>query len=95
METKEISRVLFKLLAQTVDVKVNNPWKYEDNLCFCEEKEETQRHLHSCHKFEIDYGENIFEYENLYLGTTKEKTKIARVFEKKVKFRKRMRKESM
>ena len=76
METKEISRILFNMLAQTVDMKVNNPWKYKDNLCFCEERDETQRHLYSCPKIEINDEENIVDYEKLYLGKTKEKTKI-------------------
>ena len=83
------------MLAQAVDVKVNNPWKYDDNLCFCEEKEETQIHLSSCKKLETDDDKNSVEYEKLYLGNNKEKTEIAKKFEKKVKFRNKMRKESM
>ena len=49
----------------------------------------------TCHKIETDDEENIVDYEKLYLGTTEEKTEIAKVFEKSVKFRNKMRKESM
>ena len=51
--------------------------------------------MYSCHKIETDDEENIVDYEKLYLGTTKEKTKNAKVFGGKLKLRNKMRKESM
>ena len=48
-----LSKVIFSLRSQTLDIKTWQPWKYFDNLCvLCELKEETISHFLSCNSYE-------------------------------------------
>ena len=92
VETTKLSKLIHNLHAQTIDVKENNPWNYEDNLCICEEKAETQLHIFSCNSLKsgVEDSEIGLNYSDLFFGTNKEKVKIAFMFETQLKIRKRI-----
>ena len=67
-KTMKLSKLTHNLWAQTIHIKEHSPWLYLDNLCVCEVKTETQRHIFYCdvlkYKNEMTF-ENL-KYNNLY-----------------------------
>ena len=58
----ELSKVIFKARSNTLDVKINKRWKYEDVMCIgCQVKEESGEELMNCES----YGEIGEETENI------------------------------
>ena len=58
----ELSKVIFKARSNTLDVKMNKRWKYEDVMCIgCQVREESGEELLNCES----YGENGEEKENI------------------------------
>ena len=90
VERPRLSKLFHNLIAQTIDIKENNPWNYNDNLCICEEYPEKQSHIFSCDslKSECEMSENGLNYTDLFFGTVEEKYRIAFIFENRLKKRK-------
>ena len=92
VETNKLSKMIFNLLAQTADVKANNPWNYENNLCVCQENEETQKHFYLCSKIDPNIDDKKVEYEQIFVGENEDKLHIAKTFVRKFKWRDELRK---
>ena len=90
VERPNLSKLIHNLIAQTIDIKENNPWNYMDNLCICEENSEKQSHIFSCESLKcvFEIGESGLEYTDLFFGTLEEKLEVAVIFEKRLKKRK-------
>ena len=52
----ELSKIIFKIRSQTLDIKQWQPWKYQNYLCVkCEKYTETMDHFVNCE----EYGDKI------------------------------------
>ena len=49
----QITKIIFSIRSKTLDIKVWNEWKYEDNVCVaCNLHEETIEHFLCCRAYE-------------------------------------------
>ena len=52
----ELSKIIFKICSQTLDIKQWQPWKYQNDFCVkCEKYTETMDHFVNCE----EYGDKI------------------------------------
>ena len=83
---------IFKARSKTLDLKLQNKWKYEDLLCSgCHENEESGDEIFSCKSF----GENDekITYKWFYSETLDEQVSAAKMMMIKMKIRKTLRDE--
>ena len=80
-----VAKFIFKARSQTLDIKMQKKWKYEDKLCIgCNTKEETGEEILSC----IHFGkEQSLKYDMFYSESSSDMIKVANCMIKKLKMR--------
>ena len=79
------SKVIFSTRARTLDIKEDNAWKYEKNLCaMCYEEIETMEHFVNC----VRYGESFDgNGTNIYDENSDQQFLIGQVIRKRCRIR--------
>ena len=94
--TTSLSKFIYNLYTESVDTKINQHWKYEDNLCICGIKAETQNHILNCIK--LTNGNELLYINltsnNLFDGDIDEKTNVAIMMKEKLSIRNKLLKEA-
>ena len=75
-----LTRVIFSIRSKTLNIKVWNPWKYENLFCLQCDEIETMDHFVSCQK----YGEAIdMNWEDINESNTEKQIKIGEFVQKR------------
>ena len=83
-----LSKTIFSVRAGTLDLKVLNEWKYENNKCvMCEIEPENIDHFMNC--MEYGHGRKIIDWKEIYLDDVNIQVSV----DKEVKRRQFIRKE--
>ena len=80
-----LSKIIFKIRSQTLDIKDWQPWKYQNNLCVkCEKWPETMDHFVNC----LDYGDQIdLNWREINQNEIEIQIKIGQFIEKRHRIR--------
>ena len=83
-----LSKLIFKARGWTLDIKVDNKWKYDDAKCSgCKKNEETGEEIMSC----TNLGENDENITyNCFLEDVSKQVKAAKILMKKLKIREKL-----
>jgi hypothetical protein len=80
-----VAKFIFKARSQTLDIKMQKKWKYEDKLCIgCKRREETGEEILSCWHFGT---EENFKYDMFYSDSSIDMIRVANCMMKKLKIR--------
>ena len=86
----KVSKIIFNIRAETLDIKTWNHWNYEDNLCImCNVKEETIEHFMKCET----YGTEQIKFEDIYSNDGERQFEIGKQALKRHKERKNKKEE--
>ena len=94
----EECQLLFKLRSRSTDLKMNQQGRFESHECdACQIENESQEHIYECkviEKMQVieDQDENV-PYKKIMSGTIIEQTKIAKIFNQKMKIVEKLKKE--
>ena len=54
-KNSKVSKIIFNIRAETLDIKTWNQWNYDDNLCImCNVKEENIEHFMECKSYNTE-----------------------------------------
>ena len=85
------SKLIFKARGRTLDIKMDKKWKYDDKSCSgCKTNDETGEEIMMCKELG-ENSENI-GYKSFFDDLT-EQMKAAKILEKKLKMREKIREE--
>ena len=84
-ERSSLSKLIFKIRSQTLNIKSWQPWNYSNNSCVkCEKTKETMSHFVTCVEYPTEIEHNWWDIKQNNTETQKE---IARIVEKRFKIR--------
>ena len=82
-----VSKFIFKARSQTLDIKTQKKWKYDDKACVgCNVREETGEEILNCWYFGKDEQTKPITYDMFY-GAISDMIMVANVMMKKLKVR--------
>ena len=83
-----LTKIIFSLRSETLDIKTWQPWRYFDNLCVvCQLKEETIQHFLSCPTYEKTPQEN--SWRDIKRDNVERQFEIAQIVKERWNIRKR------
>ena len=84
-ERTSLSKLIFQIRSQTVDIKYWQPWKYNDQSCVkCGKSEETMSHFATCKEYT---SEEISNWWDIKQNDAQRKKEIAKLVEKRIRER--------
>lgn len=84
-ERTSLSKLIFKICCQTLNIKAWQPWNYIDNICVkCEKTEETMSHFVTCVEYPV---EKELSWWDIKQNSTERQKEIAKIVEKRFKIR--------
>ena len=85
----QITKIIFSIRSKTLDIKVWNEWKYEDNVCVaCNLHEETIEHFLYCRAYENCAQES--KWKDILENYPDIQFEIAKIAQKRLKIRQRL-----
>ena len=90
---KQLSKLIFKARSKTVDIKMQQKWKYADNICIgCKTREETCDEILLCEKLNNRnrVSDNPMDSNWFFKTTVSDIVKAAMVLEKGLKQREKI-----
>ena len=85
----QITKIIFSIRSKTLDIKVWNEWKYEDNVCVaCNLHEETIEHFLCCRAYENCAQES--KWKDILENNPDRQFEIAKIAQKRLKIRQRL-----
>ena len=87
---KFLSQLIFKARSRTLDIKMQQKWKYADKICIgCKTREESGEEILLCEN--LNYGnsvaENPIRYDWFFSSTVSDMVKVGLLMEKGLKER--------
>ena len=90
---KNVSKLIFKARSQTLDIKMQQKWKYADKICIgCKRKEESGEEMLICENlnYENRVAENPISYNWFFKSAVSDMVKAGLLLEKGLKERDRI-----